>query len=302
MKILKSAFIIFCFFSVKYFSGCGNEDIQTNSSPRADYTQIDFEPSLSNDNQKLIYAHSDIDFELTGIYLYNFTTKADSLIINAQANCPDWSPDEKWIVFSLNNLLVKIKSDGDSQTVISGTGKNFYPKWCDDGSKIAYSDMDCGISGNCGVYVINSSGDDKTLIESGCNFPDWTDSGSTLIYFKPLKDGSGNHNGDSLIKYSLINNTRLGITEFSGDDHTINSYINFSGNEVFFCSTSKTGYSYIYKYNISQHSLIKLTISQGWSPEISFYSDKIIYTNRNPGNGRLWIMNKDGSNPHHLNY
>ena len=53
---LKSAFII-CFFS-KYFPAAAMKIFRPTVHPRADYTQIDFEPSLSNDNQKLFYAHS----------------------------------------------------------------------------------------------------------------------------------------------------------------------------------------------------------------------------------------------------
>ena len=43
-------------------------------------------------------------------------------------------------------------------------------------------------------------------------------------------------------------------------------------------------------------SINKLTTGQGWSPDFNAVNQKIVYTNRDPGNGRLWIMNKDGSN------
>ncbi len=125
--------------------------------------------------------------------------------------------------------------------------------------------------------------------------PEWTDNGNTLIYLKSVKDASGNSIGDSLFQYTLNSSSRNLITLVVGENHKFSYYLNYSSGEIIFCSTSTDGYTYVYKRN-NNGIITKLTNSQGWSPNISVSNNKIIYTNRDPGNGKLWIMNGDGSN------
>jgi len=288
-------FIINLTFIIFTIESCDDNSDQITNSPVAEYTQIDFEPSVSNDNTKMIYVHSDIDFKLSGIYLYNFATAADSLFINGSARCPDFSPDGNRIVYSMSNVLFKIKINGDSLTSLTTSGKNNFAKWNNDGSKIAYVNSDCSGSGNCGLYVMNSDGTENTLIESDATYPEWTDNGNNLIYFKPIKNSNGETIGDSLFSITLNKNQKNFIRIFNGDDHKYNRYLNYKSGEIIFCSTNSRGYTYIYKYNLFTNVITQLTQSQGWSPYASEYSNKIIYTNRNQGNGRLWMMNTDGS-------
>jgi len=283
-------------------NACKEESTDPNSSdPIAAYAQIDFEPSVSNDGLKMLYVHNDLDHDLVGIYMVNFSQQVDSQFISGFVRCPDWSPDTKWVVYNLDNLMYKIKSNGDSLTVLASDGRNLFPKWSNDGNKIAYSNTQCGGAVSCGVWVMNKNGGDKVLIENGANYPDWTDNGNTLIYLKPAMDASGNSIGDSLFQFTLNNNSRNFITVLTGENHKLNYYLNYSAGEIIFCSTSTGGYTYVYK-RINNGSIIKLTTTQGWSPNISSAGNKIIYTNRNPGNGRLWIMNRDGSNPQQLTF
>ncbi len=70
----------------------------------------------------------------------------------------------------------------------------------------------------------------------------------------------------------------------------------FAGAEIIFCSMDKDGYVYIYKMQRNGNNIVKLTETQGYSPDYSLISQKIIYTNRDKGNGRLWTMDKNGDN------
>ncbi|MEO6696340.1 MAG: hypothetical protein ABIY50_06515 [Ignavibacteria bacterium] len=284
-----------------FIAGCKDTTIQS-TDPIAEYTQIDFEPSVSNDGNNLLYVHSDLNYELSGIYNINFSQGTDTQFISGLARSPDWSPDSRWIVYNLDNLIFKIRSDGDSNKILVNEGKNFFPKWSNDGSRIAYANTDCRGIVNCGVWIMDNNGENKTLIDSGANYPEWVDDGNTLIYFKSIINETGNSTGDSIFQYSLNNNTRSFIADLNGADHKINFYLNNnSAGEFVFCSTSQQGYTYVYK-RISNGLIIKLTNTQGWSPNIFQNNNKIYYTNRDPGNGRLWFMNSDGSNPQQLNY
>ena len=301
MKTKRIFSFIFYISSIYFLNGCKEESTSSNNEHVPAYTQIDFEPSVSNDGLKMLYVHNDLDYDRAGIYLVNFSQQVDSQFISGFVRCPDWSPDNKWIVYNLDNSVYKVKPNGDSQTVLANEGKNLFPKWSNDGNKIAYSNTECGGPAPCGVWVMNKDGGDKVLIENGANYPEWTDNGNTLIYLKPVKDATGNIIGDSLFQYTLSNNSRNLLTVLTGENHKFNYYLNYSSGEIIFCSTSTGGYTYVYK-RISNGLIIKLTNTQGWSPNISAANNKIIYTNRNPGNGRLWIMNIDGSNPQQLTY
>ncbi|HMS64997.1 MAG TPA: DPP IV N-terminal domain-containing protein [Ignavibacteria bacterium] len=285
---------------ILFYFNCNDEIIEPDSSPVAGYTQIDFEPSVTNDNTKIVYVHSNVDFELTGIYIYDLLTNSNSLFKNGFIRSPDWSPDSKWIVYSLSNNLYKIKSNGDSLTILTNlanSGNNMHPKWSEDGSKIAFANTDCSSSDQCGVYTMNTDGSEITLIEPNAIYPEWTDNGNALFFLKQIKNTNGQPAGDSLFKYSLTNNLKELITVFSGNEHILNSYLNSTGNDIIFCSTSETGFSYVYKYNLLSGSLTKLSQTQGYSPFASDFSEKTVYTNRDQGNGRLCIMNNDGSYP-----
>lgn len=280
---------------------CKDEITLPSNSVYASYTQIDFEPSVTNDNSKMVYVHSNVDFELSGLYIFDLSANTSSFFLNGFIRTPDWSPDSQWIVYSLGNSLYKIKSNGDSVTLLTNFGNNLYPKWSDDGSKIAFANTDFS-EGNSGVYVINTDGSSVSLIEGNASYPEWLDSGYTLLFLKPVKNPGGQPTGDSLFRISFSNNQKEFITIFSGSDHILNSYLNVSGSDIIFCSTSETGYSYVYKYSLTSSSLTKLTSTQGWSPYASDFSGKTYYTNRNLGNGRLWMMNNDGSDPMPLSF
>lgn len=275
---------------------CSENPADENNPEYAEYTQIDYEPSLSGNGEAILYVHTNPDMEYSGIYLFNIKNNTDSLVITGVARSPDWSPDGTRLVYTFDNFLYTVKTDGDSLTEIANAGRNLYAKWSGNGMRIAFSQTDCGNSSECGIYVTDFNGNNKIFIERNAGYPEWTDSGNVLIYFK----SAGNQGGDSLIRYSLVEKTRSLIEVFKGEEHFRNSYLNYSGGDVIFCSTDSEGYSYIYSYSTATSELTKLTSSQGWSPNCPHNSDQIIYTNRTPGNGRLYIMNKDGSNQRQL--
>ena len=70
----------------------------------------------------------------------------------------------------------------------------------------------------------------------------------------------------------------------------------FAGDRFIFCSADSTGSVYIYSMDTDGKNILKLTSGQGYSPDFSFANNKIVYTNRSPGNGRIWIMDKNGDN------
>ncbi len=272
---------------------CKDNSIDSSTSPIPEYSQIDFEPSWSKTGNKIAYAHADRDNDISGIYTVNSNGTTTHQIVTGFARNPDWSPDSEWIVFSQGDQIFKIEGNGDSLVQLTNGGKNYYAKWSDDGNWISYSD--CSGS-QCNVWIMKPDGSQKTLIEMNANFPNWSAGSSILIYFKPVKNNNGNQIGDTLYQYDLNNGSRHVIAPLIDDDHIVNMYPVIRQSDVIFSSMNKAGYVYIYKMSLDGATITRLTDTQGYSPDFSAANLKIIYTNRNKGNGRLWIMDRNGNN------
>ena len=289
---MKYIFYLLIFVIILFISSCKESTTDSGGNQTANFTQIDYEPSFSANGNKILYIHSNIDFEFTGIKLKDLITGSDSLLINSNARSPALSPDSKNISYSINNFLVKAKFNGDSQQTLKSSGINLYPKWDFNGSRILFADVEKNSSGN-GVWLINSDGSGSQLLESNASFPFWIND-SRIVFFKIIFDSNGNESGDTIIERNIDGTDRSIIRVLQGNDHVRNSFLNYHNGEYIFCSTSSAGYSYIYKRN-SSGEVIRLTETQGWSPAVNRSDGRIIYTNRNPGNGRLWEMDINGN-------
>jgi len=274
--------------------GCTENTTDPSDPPVAGYTQVDFEPSWSSDAGRIAYVHSDIDNKYTGIYIINSGGTNERIIVSDFARCPCWSPDDQWIAFSQFNNIYKIKINIDSLTQLTSDGKNFFPAWSMDSGLIAYSNSMNSI--DYSIMLMNSDGTQKRIIDGNGNYPAWINGSGSLIYFKPAKDISGSQNGDTLVRYFLTGNIKQAVTVLNGSEHLVNMYPVFAGDRFIFCSSDSTGSVYIYSMDTDGNNILKLTSGQGYSPDFSFANKKIVYTNRSLGNGRIWIMDKNGDN------
>jgi Tol biopolymer transport system component len=273
------------------FQACSENPAELSKSTIPEYTQIDFEASWSKSGNRIAFVHSDVNNDFTGIYLLNSDGTNSRQLLNVFANSPDWSPDGNWIAITLSNSIYKIKTNGDSLTELTDAGINSRPKWSSDGNWISY--ISC--SGNaCNLWIMKPDGQQKTLIDVDCSYANWANGSSSLIYFKPIKDNNSIQSGDTIFQY-FFTGTKVPVVILNDDDHVINSYPVFAGDAIIFSSLNKAGYVYVYRMNLNGSDIIKLTSTQGYSPDYSLANDKIIYTNRNKGNGRLWIMDKSGN-------
>lgn len=296
MKLLLTLF--FCINTFLFYS-CEDSMNDSGGNQTANYTQVDFEPSFSADGIKILYVHSNINFEFSGIKLKDLTSGTDSLLINGNSRSPVLSPDSKRIAYSINNFLIKSSINGDSQKVLKSKGVNLYPKWNINGSRILFADVEKNSSDN-GIWIINSDGSDPLLLENNAGYPDWIDD-NRIVFFKIISDINGNESGDTIIEMNLDGSGRNIIHVLQGIDHVRNSFLTYYNGEYIFCSSTSTGYSYIYKRNLFG-KIVKLTETQGWSPAVNSADGKIIYTNRDPGNGRLWEMDINGNGKRQITF
>lgn len=297
-SILRYLFIINI--NLIVIAGCQDQANTPTPGEFAEYTQIDFEPSWNLSGNKITYAHSNVDPDFSGIYSIDSDGSNYIHLISGFATGPDWSPDESHIVYTQFNDLYVSKSNGDSISRLTFGSRSNNPKWSGNENLIAYGRTN---SVSSDIYVIRPDGSDNTLIDSNGKYPSWVDDTNSLIYFKQINEGKYNSQiGDSLVQYFFNTGQINTIAVLKGDNYKFNSYPNMTDNGIIFCSKNNSGYSYIYKIDLNGENINRLTETQGYSPDYCSLNQKIVYTDRNIGNGRLWIMDTNGSNKTQITY
>ncbi len=241
----------------------------------------DFEPAWSPDGNTIAYVHGDTINGQTGIWLVDANGKNKRILYsNPGAYSPAWSPDNKWIAFSCNAQIYKIRVDGTGLTQLTSEGRNFFPAWSPDGIWIAYDNTDCGSAlepsppNSCGILIVRNEGTDRRFIARG-RMPDWTTDGDFLVYI-------GLRSEIYLINlFDTSQVTRL--TSFN----QVNPYARDNR---------------LPRYSPDGANLKQLTRIQGYSCDWSPTGDWIVYTNSDTSFGGLWLIRNDGSQNHPLSY
>ena len=263
-----------------------------------DFAIIDYNPVWSPDGQWIAFHHADTIPGKSGIYLISPDGEKIKKWHEVFGEYPAWSPDGQWIAFSENAQIWKKKINGDSLTQLTFEGRNFFPTWSPDGKWIAYDAFIRNINKFYAIWKMKYDGTKKTLItihspeEGDIRMPDWGNYG--IVHIRYI--------GVVFPEIFMMDSSGANITRLTYNDAP-DDYPKISGNKIAFTSRPKNNLSFqICTINIDGTSLKQLTDSRGYACDWSPDGKQIVYTDSRAENGRLWIMDADGSNNKQLTF
>jgi TolB protein len=120
---------------------------------------------------------------------------------------PAWSPDGKWLAFSMRGDIWKMSAGGgEAVALTSGPAYYFEPAWSPDGSKIAFAYQS---TGNLEIGVIAADGGKVETVASHPRVdvqPAWSQDGKSL-YFVSARSGRF-----QILRHDFANNTDTVVT------------------------------------------------------------------------------------------
>mgnify|MGYP000889828828 CR=1 FL=1 len=277
--------------------GCNDPEHCIDCEP-VNFRVIDYEPAWSPDGKWIAFNHKSIDE--SGIYLISPDGEEIIKWHDSNPEAPAWSPDGKWIAFSDGAQIYKKKIDGDSLTQLTFKGKNFFPSWSPDGKWIVFDSWIPEDMAFYGIVKIDVYGNGGILLrydikEGDMRMPTWKDN-STIIYARY----SSSFYSTEIFSFDLNSEKESRLTFNEADDY----YPKYSNNKIAFTSILRIDKPDFGLWTMDDDGsnlrrIIETTAySCNWSPDGKY----IVFTDASAENGRLWIINSDGSNKRQLTF
>jgi TolB protein len=110
--------------------------------------------------------------------------------VSSGPQSPAWSPDGKWLAFSMRGDIWKMPADGgEAVAITSGPAYYFEPAWSPDGTRIAFA---CVTGGNLDIGITGAGGGPLEPVSSHPRVdiqPAWSRDGKSLFFVSARSGG-----------------------------------------------------------------------------------------------------------------
>ncbi|MEO8446639.1 MAG: hypothetical protein ABI528_04045 [bacterium] len=289
-------FLIFFGTSMFFFSCNDNSSNSNNEGPRA----YDQDPCWSVDGNSIIY-QSGLTREDVGIYSIdtNGLNKKEISVPEAVDGI-DLSPDGLWAVYSKGGNIFKRKISNIKDTVViqlTFEDGNYNPSWSYDGEWIAYDSNKDSERGQHFIWKMRKDGSMKKRVIGSAYIgevrqPDWFPDGFRLAVIRYVRAS-----GEPDVAIIDTNGNQLSYLSYGSNFFVEGPQVSNDGNFVVFLLRENGGKIMTIKSDNTNLNLLTAENTKGphWSPD----GKMIAYVN---SDGRIWIMNKDGSRNRKVSY
>ena len=268
-------------------SSCSTDEINSPSGA-VEYSQIDFDAAWSKSGKMIAFIHNDLDAELSGLYLMDSSGSGMRQLVQGNVNSPDWSVSDTAIIFDNAGALSIVNVNSGIVRSLEPGPNSHTGKWNPINNRIAY------IS-NSDLYLSEPGGAGRTLIMTSCAWPDWSPDGRYLFFLRSSQGSSGSRNGDTLYRYDSQTGMKFIVNYFLDEGYRYNSHLSISEEKAYFSSVFYDGSAHVYDYHFDNYFIARIVNSLSYSPDFNPVSGRLIYTNRERGDGRLWVIEANGS-------
>ena len=294
---IKTILFVIPILSIFYLLACSDEN--NISDPTHEFIYMDYYAVWSGVHNLIAYVHyqqpdSD-DLDSSGIYVIKPDGTEKRLLLRTESTFGlDWSFDGTKLVTNIAHMLITISYPEGIVDTITQPGQYFDPSWSPDGSIIAIGDYS---GSDMGIYFISDFGDNyRKKIHAGVR-PVWVTNDSLIFLngdtsFTPhaitIADTSGQNRREIYTVFSLLD--------------TSQPKFNALKRRIVFHTLVKNEYHHsVYKLAIDSTNA-ELLQNEAYFPCLSPDGEKVVFTKVEGSEGRLWIINWDGTGLGQLTY
>ena len=258
------------------------------------YTILETHPSWSPDGRRISYI-SDTETGKVGLFVHDLVTGSDRLVGVGPSNASSqaWSPDGKWLTFSMARQIWKTTVSGDCVVQLTFDGENFEPAWSPEGKWIAYTSTVA--PKQTGIFLIDVERRSEEW-RFPADFPTWSSSGEHVIGVQGVGAPTG---GNRLLRFPMTAGKPVDTLDVfpgqiihSTDASPRDEFI------VFRAQLTQGVDINIWRVRNDGSDLQRVTRGGGDDPAWSPDGTTIAFSNisKSEGKGRIWLMDRDGSN------
>jgi len=178
---MKPNAIILILFLLLFLSTNCNQSTEPRNDEEQKVSQLQTGSQFSPDGQEIVF-----EGLYDSIYAVHFVDIKGNYLgyilkDRGYLNSPTWSPDKKEIAISIEGNIFTVHTNGDSLTMLTNTGEDFFCNWSPDGRYIAYTKSIC--DPECGIMLYDFSNGTASLKTQYGSYASWNSDSKRVYYY-----------------------------------------------------------------------------------------------------------------------